>query len=73
MGGGDENVTYRMDLEKQYWVKTVPVTGAKGRIRFGDADGLATISDLGGRAYWIDDNDLWAGYRGFSYRLVRVK
>ena len=74
MGGGDEANMYRLDLEKQEWVKLVR-TADKKHLRFGDAPGQVQAWDAGGGIPWAHDgtDNMYPGYRGWLRLYERVK
>jgi RNA polymerase sigma-70 factor (ECF subfamily) len=74
MGGGDEANMYRLDLEKQEWIKLVP-TADKKRLHFGEAPGLVQAWDAGGGIPWANDgtDNMYPGYRGWCKIYERVK
>jgi hypothetical protein len=74
MGGGDEANMYRLDLQKQEWVKLVRTADGK-RWRFGDAPGGVSAWEAGGGINWAADgsDDMYPGYRGWNRKYERVK
>jgi hypothetical protein len=74
MGGGDEANMYRLDLEKQEWIKLVP-TADKKRWRFGEAPGAVHAWKSGGGIVWANDgtDNMYPGYRGWCSLYERVK
>jgi hypothetical protein len=74
MGGGDEANVYRLDLEKQEWIKLVP-TADKKRWRFGEAPGKVQAWSAGGGIPWANDgtDNMLCGYRGWMNVYERVK
>jgi hypothetical protein len=74
MGGGDEANMYRLDIEKQEWIKLVP-TADKKRLHFGEAPGLVQAWEAGGGIPWADDgtDNMYPGYRGWTRLYERVK
>ncbi len=77
MGGGDEGTMYRLDLQQQYWVKLCPIAGSTDLVHFADSPGQTHLFGYDGAAgiFWRheDVDDLFAGYRGYSYRFQRVQ
>ena len=82
VGGGDENCMYRFDLEKETFLKTVPVAKDSAQFGFGESGGRVRPPKgwygTGGiwwrRAHWDQDKDTMYGpYRGFCQRMRRVK
>lgn len=74
MGGGDEANMYRLDLEKQEWIKLVRTADGK-RWRFGEAGSSVQAWDAGGGIRWAADGseDMYPGYRGWNRKYERVK
>jgi hypothetical protein len=74
MGGGDEANMYRLDLQKQEWIKLVRTTDGK-RWRFGEAPGSVPAWAAGGGVTWASDgsDDMYPGYRGWNRKYERVK
>ena len=74
MGGGDEANMYRLDLEKQEWVKLVR-TADKKRWQFGEAAAGVQAWDAGGGIVWANDgtDNMYPGYRGWCRSYERVK
>ncbi|MBN2133693.1 MAG: sigma-70 family RNA polymerase sigma factor [Sedimentisphaerales bacterium] len=74
MGGGDEANMYRLDLEKQEWIKLVRTADGK-RWRFGDAPGSVQAWNAGGGVKWAADGseNMYPGYRGWNRLYERVK
>lgn len=82
MGGGDEGSFYRLDLEKQYWVKLKPkgvdiwADAGAGmpkvkRFQFGDSTGLMQISAQS--SGWAKNGDFFTGYRNQCFWWKRVQ
>jgi hypothetical protein len=74
MGGGDESNMYRLDLQKQEWLKLVRTADGK-RWRFGEAPGKVQAWDGYGGVTWAADGseDMYPGYRGWNRKYERVK
>jgi hypothetical protein len=74
LGGGDEANIYRLDLQKQEWLKLVRTADGK-RWRFGEAPGQVQAWAAGGGIYWAGDgtDNMYPGYRGWVRLYERVK